>query len=82
MNYIAEVSFGIFFIHAYFISAIKVVTVYLITGQIYKGEGAEVIPGTVLNFTVYAVSVLFLTVTFIWLMKKLFGRSSRMVIGA
>ena len=82
LNYIAEVSFGIFFIHAYFISAIKVVTVYLITGQIYKGEGAEIIPGTALNFTVYAASVLFLTVTFIWLMKKLLGRSSRMVIGA
>jgi surface polysaccharide O-acyltransferase-like enzyme len=82
LNYIAEISFGIFFIHAYFISFVKVVMVYLLTGQIYKGEGAEVIPGNALTFSLYVGSVLAMSVLAIWVVKKLFGNKSRMVIGA
>ena len=82
LDYVAEVSFGIFFIHAYFISAIKVLTVYVVTGQIYTGEGAEVIPGNPLVFSIYVLTVLGLSVAVIWLAKRLFKENSRMVIGA
>lgn len=82
LDYIAEVSFGIFFIHAYLISAIKVGTVYLMSGRVYTGEGSGDIPGTAVSFLLYAGTVLILTVVIIWVAKRLLGKRSRMVVGA
>jgi surface polysaccharide O-acyltransferase-like enzyme len=82
LDYIAEVSFGIFFIHAYFISAIKVATVYLLHGTIYDGRGSEDIPGNLLTFGLYAGLVILFTVAAIWLAKRALGKNSRMFIGA
>jgi len=82
LDYIAEVSFGIFFIHAYFISTIKMVTVYVLHGTVYDGRGSEDIPGNVLTFGLYAGLVVLLTVVAIWLVKRVLGRRSRMLIGA
>lgn len=82
LNYIAEVSFGIFFIHAYFISAIKSVMYLVVTGHLYTGQGAEVIPGNAITFIAYAGAVLGISVAVIWIAKKIFRERSRMVIGA
>lgn len=82
LDFVAEVSFGIFFIHAYFISAIKVVTVYLIEGSVYKGVGGEVIPGNFLTLLLYAGAVLMLSTATIWMVKKVLGKHSRKLIGA
>lgn len=82
LDYIAHVSFGIFFIHAYFISAIKVATVYLVTGAIYAGQGGDVIPGTVPIYLAYAGTVLLLSVLVIWVAQKFTGKYSRMLVGA
>lgn len=82
LDFVAEVSFGIFFIHAYFISAIKVVTVYLVEGSVYKGVGGEVIPGNLLTLLLYASAVLLLSTATIWVIKKVLGKHSRKFIGA
>ncbi len=82
LDYVAEVSFGIFFIHAYFISAIKVATVYVLHGTIYDGTGSEDIPGNLLTFALYAGAVVVLTVVAIWAAKRILGKRSRMFIGA
>ena len=82
LNYIAEVSFGIFFIHAYIISFIKVLAVYFVSGQLYLGEGGDVIPGSIPVFTGYVLMVVLITTAIIWVGKKLLGKRSRMVIGA
>ena len=82
LDYVAEVSFGIFFIHAYFISAIKVATVYLLEGRIYTGEGEGGIPGNLFTFGVYAGTVLALSVVTLWVAKRLLGNRSRMFVGA
>ena len=82
LNYIAHVSFGIFFIHAYFISVIKVATVYFAYGKIYRGEGSSDLPGTIPVFICYALVVLLVSVATIFLAQKILGRNSRMVIGA
>ena len=82
LNYIAEVSFGIFFIHAYIISFIKVLAVYFVSGQLYLGEGGDVIPGNIPIFTGYVLMVVLITTAIIWVGKKLLGKRSRMVIGA
>jgi len=82
LDYIAHISFGIFFIHAYFISALKVATVYLVHGQIYVGEGTGDLPGTLPYFLIYALVVLFISVVVISLGQRVLGDRSRMIIGA
>jgi len=82
LDYIAHVSFGIFFVHAYFISAIKVATVYLIHNRIYKGDGYADMPGNLLVFIFYAGGVLMFSVCVIWLAQKVLRKKSRMIIGA
>jgi peptidoglycan/LPS O-acetylase OafA/YrhL len=82
IDYIAEVSFGIFFIHAYFISAIKSITVYLVEGSIYTGVGGDVIPGGIFLLLIYAASVLLFSTASIWVIKKVFGKYSRRIVGA
>jgi probable poly-beta-1,6-N-acetyl-D-glucosamine export protein len=82
LDYVAEVSFGIFFIHAYVISLVKIVAVYAVSGKIYLGEGGDVIPGNIISFAAYVIIVTVITVSVIWFGKRIFGRYSRMVIGA
>jgi surface polysaccharide O-acyltransferase-like enzyme len=82
LNYIAEISFGIFFIHAYFISAIKTGTVYLIYGKIYAGEGTTDFAGNWYVFLAYAGLVLIFSIVTIWIAQKALGKRSRFVIGA
>lgn len=82
LDYIAHISFGIFFIHAYFISALKVFTVYILHGHIYAGDGAADIPGTVPIFFAYASLVLLFSVLVIRAAQRVFGKKSRIVIGA
>lgn len=82
LDYIAHISFGIFFIHAYFISALKVATVYVLQGQIYTGGNATDLNGTIPVFLLYALTVLGISVAIIRLTQKIFGKGSRMIIGA
>lgn len=82
LDYIAHVSFGIFFIHAYFISFIKVLTVWATTGRIYAGEGGSDLPASVLSVLLYAGGVLALSTLIIWAAQKLLGTRSRMLMGA
>lgn len=82
LDYIAEVSFGIFFVHAYFISALKVVSIYLLEGRLYLGEGASVFPGTLPVFFAYVVVVLIFSVFSIWCAQNILGKKSRMFVGA
>ena len=53
-----------------------------ITGHVYGGEGGDVIPGNPLTFIVYATLVLSVSVSVIWVAKRIFGKNSRMLIGA
>lgn len=82
LDYIAHVSFGIFFVHAYFISFIKVGTVYLMHGRLYAGEGSGDLPGNLLVFSAYAGLVLLFSVLLIKAAQKVLGKNSRMFIGA
>lgn len=82
LDFVAEVSFGIFFIHAYFISAIKVISVYLVQGTVYQGVGGSVIPGNLPMLVLYASTVLCLSAAVIWVVKKTLGKHSRKLIGA
>lgn len=82
LDYVAHVSFGIFFVHAYFISAIKVLTVYLLHRSVYTGSGGAELPGSLPIFFVYATVVLFCSLGIIKAAQKVFGSRSRMIVGA
>jgi probable poly-beta-1,6-N-acetyl-D-glucosamine export protein len=82
LDYIAHVSFGIFFIHAYFISALKLATTYLLTGQLYAGHGGALLPGNVPVFLAYVFVVLMMSLGTIRLVQIYAGKNSRMLVGA
>jgi hypothetical protein len=82
LDYIAHISFGIFFVHAYFISFIKVITVYVLSGRIYAGESGADLPGSFPLFLLYAALVLGFSVLLIWTAQRVLGSRSRLLIGA
>jgi surface polysaccharide O-acyltransferase-like enzyme len=82
LDYIGHVSFGIFFIHAYFISAFNVGYKILTEGTLYTGLGKALITGGVFNFLIFVLMVTLISVGTIWLMQRIFGKNSRMIIGA
>lgn len=82
LDYIAHVSFGIFFVHAYFIAIVRSLTTWWLNGHHQLNQTALKLPGTLPVFFAYVAVVLAASVAIIWLAQKLFGRHSRMVIGA
>ena len=75
LDYLAHISFGIFFIHAYVLPAIKLI--YLnFTGRTDFPEG---------GVTSYFILVMFVTLCcmfIIWLCQKITGKYSRMLLGS
>jgi surface polysaccharide O-acyltransferase-like enzyme len=80
VDYVAHVSFGIFFVHAYFISAFRLAYVKLQGGS-WTGDGGLFEP-SLLGFLVHTAAVLAASVAAIWVVQKLFPGRSRQLIGA
>lgn len=70
LAYLADISFAIFFVHAYFLVALS--TVFRV----------HTVEGTFPIWTVYYVAVVAITVASIWVAKKVLGDKSRYVIGS
>ena len=82
LDYVAHVSFGIFFIHAYFISAFRLLWT-LAGGKQWGGEATTALfPASVALFLVHTLVVLLASVAIIWVVKKIFPKHSRQLIGA
>lgn len=82
LDYVAHVSFGIFFVHAYFISAFRLLWT-LAAGKDWAGEDTTALfPPNVTLFLVHSAVVLGVSVGIIWVVQKLFPRHSRQLIGA
>lgn len=83
LDYIAHVSFGIFFVHAYFIAAFKVGLAYMSHGTPSLREASySTLPGTPILYFGFALMVLAASVVLIWLAQRVLGERSRMFIGA
>jgi hypothetical protein len=82
LDYVAEISFGIFFVHAYFILFVKIVSTYAMTGAMYNGRNQSVIEASAFMYGGYVFLVLVFSVSSIWMVKKIFKHRSRMLIGA
>lgn len=75
LDYLAHISFGIFFIHAYVLPVIKLIYLNL-TGRTDFPEG---------NVVFYLMLVTFVTLScmlIIWLCQKVTGKYSRMLLGS
>lgn len=83
LDYIAHVSFGIFFVHAYFIGAFKVGLVYATQEALnLRAASYATVVGTPALYFTFALVVLLASVALIWLAQKVLGDRSRMFIGA
>lgn len=72
VSYLAEISFGMFFLHYYAILVIKAV---------YEKAFAHSLPGNIVYWVVDYVLVLLSTALVIYLVKKIFPKLSRNLIG-
>lgn len=82
LDYVAHVSFGIFFVHAYFISAFRLLWT-LAGGRQWGGAETTVLfPASVTLFLLHTLVVLLVSVGIIWVVQKIFPRHSRQLIGA
>lgn len=82
MGYIAHVSFGIFFVHAYFISAFRLFYSALV-GVTWKGaETTALFAASISGFILHLLLVLGASVLTIWVVQRLFPSNSRQLIGA
>jgi len=69
---LAELSFGIFFMHYYFILILKAV---------YEFQYKTPIPGNVLNWLFYFIFVVILNIIFLKIVKTVFKTKSRYLVG-
>lgn len=74
-SYIAHISFGIFFIHAYVLPVVKILYLQL--------SGNDAFPeGNVLGYLLATAAVLGGCTLIIWICQKVTGKYSRMILGA
>lgn len=71
LNPLAEMSFGIFFVHSYFLSFLQKTFSYL---QIS-------LSGNILIILCVSAFIISASMTFLWVMKKTFGNHSRLLVG-
>lgn len=82
LDYIAHVSFGIFFVHAYFISAFRLAYT-MAAGERWSGSATTALfPPSVSGFILHCALVLAASVGTIWLVQRVFPKHSRQLIGA
>jgi len=73
ISLIADVSFGIFFIHSYALTMFK---------ESYKAIFAELPQGTIFSYTLLSITILLICSYIIVLLRKLLGKRSRLLIGS
>lgn len=69
----ANYSFGMYFIHAYYIGFIKLV---------YKKRTGDFIPGNWTNYIIFTLVIIALTIATVYIAKKIFRKKSRYIIGS
>ncbi|UTW56304.1 acyltransferase [Kordiimonas sp. SCSIO 12610] len=74
IDLVADLSFGIFFVHGYFLAATKLVLSY-------AGTASGMLPASLPLYLAFTVMVTILSVLSLVLVKRLTGKSSRLIIG-
>jgi hypothetical protein len=71
LNFLAEPSFGIYFVHNYYIVVIEIILRKL----------TYIIPGNLITLSLFIILVMALSYFTLWLMRRIFGQRSRMLVG-
>lgn len=81
-DYVAHVSFGIYFVHAYLIAAFRLLWTTL-AGKVWGGEATTALfEPSLFLFAIHTAAVLVASLGVIWLVRALFPKHSRQLIGA
>lgn len=72
LTVLGNLSFGIYFVHIYFINATERIMDFLNLSRLQNGVG----------YLVFTAGIIALSVTAVWLVKKLFKNRSRLLIGS
>lgn len=80
-SYVATISFGIYFVHSYVITAIKLITAK-VAGGAWSFSGFIPVDAGVLPVLLLLVLAFGLSVLVVYLAKLIFGRYSKMIVGA
>lgn len=81
IDYLADISFGIYFVHAYFIAASKL-AISSITTHAPTSANEVLLPGGLPMFLLVMCVVMLFSAVSIRLAQGMFGRRSRMLVGA
>ena len=73
LKYVGEVSFGIFFIHGYFLVAIKM--------ALLGWAGEEILKGNVGSYLIFAAFIATICCISLFVVQKTFGKQSRYLFG-
>ncbi len=73
ISYVGTASFGIFFVHGYFLQIVKMGKNYL--------TGTQFFPGHVLTLLIFIAAITAISCLTLWIAQKIFGKNSRLVVG-
>jgi len=72
-SFLANMSFGMYFIHSYYISVVKL---------LYKSKTGHLFEGGLFEYTIFTVAIVTFTSYSVYGFKKIFGKYSRYLIGS
>lgn len=73
ISYVGTASFGIFFVHGYFLQVVKMGKKYL--------TGSEFFPASVISLLAFIIAITAISCLSLWMTQKVLGKNSRMVVG-
>jgi hypothetical protein len=82
MGEIAHSSYAIYLIHCYLVAGQIALTSYLFTGSLSLAGAGGLLPGNFINWLAYAAVLLVVSLIAVRIAKRMFGKHSRMIIGA
>jgi hypothetical protein len=72
--YLGTASFGVFFVHGYFLAGIKIVNSYT--------WGGTVFPANSLTYLLFMAAIVFISCVTLLVAQKILGSKSRLFVGA
>jgi surface polysaccharide O-acyltransferase-like enzyme len=82
VSYIADASFGIYFVHSYLITGFKILYSYGTTGVFSLSGAGEPFSGSVSALVILVLLILVCSSGVVSLIRVIFGQKSKMVVGA
>ncbi len=73
LSYVGTASFGVFFVHGYFLQIVKMGNNYF--------TGSEFFPASVIALLAFIIAITAISCLSLWIAQKVLGKNSRLVVG-